>query len=116
LPIVVPFSRYFVLLGVIFATVLIAKAAYSMVMGHAYAGTRAVAVIAGLMTLVSAFTIYKIVILNLLHSNSTTVTNNMKVTSTGDAPIDPHLPINPPTVTTTRPQRSGVPVIPLSSN
>jgi hypothetical protein len=116
LPIVVPFARYFVLLGVVFATVMLIMAAYSMVMGHSYAGTRAIAVIAGLMTLLSAFTIYKIVILDLLNSNSTTVTSNSKSTSSGNAPVAPNLPVNPPTVTNTRPARSGVPVIPLSQN
>jgi hypothetical protein len=116
LPIVPVFCRYFIILGVVIATVFVAKAGYSMCFGHAYAGTRAVAAITGLATLLCAFTIYKIVILNLMHANSTTVQSNVKsVAGAGNPTQTPNVPIVPQ-VPNGQPPRAGIPVIPLSGN
>jgi len=116
LPIVPVFCRYFIILGVVIATVFVAKAGYSMCFGHAYAGTRAIAAITGLATLLCAFTIYKIVILNMLNSNSTTVQANVKsVAGAGNPTYLPNVPIVP-TNANTQPPRAGIPVIPLSQN
>jgi hypothetical protein len=116
LPIVPVFCRFLVILGVVTATVLVSKAAYSMCFGHAYAGTRAIAAMTGLATLLCAFTIYKIVILNILNSNSTTVQANVKNAANAGNPTSlPNLPIVP-AAPGGRPARAGIPVIPDSQN
>jgi hypothetical protein len=99
LPFVPVFGRYLIILGVVFATVKISLAAYAMVMGHPYAGSRAIAAASGLLMLMASYTIYKIVIMNTTHSNSTTVTNQsfqstgqVTPTSGPDTPVVPAAP------------------------
>lgn len=59
-----PFARFLVKLGVVFATVLMAFAAFSVVLGHKDAGKRVVSTAGGLILLLMGYTIYKIVILD----------------------------------------------------
>lgn len=70
LPTVRTFCRYLVILGVVSATVWMALAMYAMVMGHPYAGSRAVGTIAGLMLLLGGYTIWKVVQMNTFNAMS----------------------------------------------
>ncbi len=76
LPTVWTFSRYLVILGVVSATIFMSMAAYSMVMGNPYGGSRVMGAAAGLMLLLSAYTIWKIVQMNTYNANSDTPAQN----------------------------------------
>lgn len=71
LPTVRTFSRYLVTLGVVAATVFMALAAWSMVMGSQYGGARVMGAACGLLMLLAGYTIWKIVTMNTFHANST---------------------------------------------
>lgn len=71
LPTVRTFSRYLVILGVVFATVFVSMAAWSMVMGGQYGAARVMGAVGGLLMLLAGYTIYKIVQMNTFHANST---------------------------------------------
>lgn len=64
LPIVKPFCRKIVILGVVFATVFMAFAAFSVVLGHKDSGQRVIGAAAGLMLLLMGYSIYKVVQIN----------------------------------------------------
>jgi hypothetical protein len=64
MPTVLKFARVLVIAGVVFACVLFAFAAFSLVLGHERAGQRVVATGGGLMLLLAGYTIYKIVMVN----------------------------------------------------
>jgi hypothetical protein len=70
LPTVKTFCRYLVILGVVMATIWMAMAAYGMVLGLPYAGSRVLGTAMGLMMLLSAFTIWKIVQMNTFNGNT----------------------------------------------
>ena len=117
MPFVTTMCRYLVLMGVVFATVKIALASYAVAMGHPYAGSRVIAAASGLLILLSAYTIWKIVTLNTMHLNSTNYTNNPRpqLGQGTTALTKSNLPVVP-AAPTGRPNRSGVPVTPLSGN
>lgn len=77
LPTVWTFSRYLVILGVVSATIFMSMAAYSMVMGNPYGGSRVLGAAAGMMLLLSAYTIWKIVQMNTYNANSDTPAQNI---------------------------------------
>ena len=64
LPIIKPFCRKIVILGVVFATIFMAFAAFSVVLGHKDAGQRVIGTAAGLMLLLMGYSIYKVVQIN----------------------------------------------------
>lgn len=64
MPTVRKFARLLVLLGVVFATVLIGFAAMSMCLGHPFAGGRVISTAAGLLILLAGCTIYKVIMIN----------------------------------------------------
>lgn len=64
------FARYLVILGVVSATIFMSLAAWSMVLGHPYGASRVVGAAAGLILLLSGYTIWKIVQMNTTDSNS----------------------------------------------
>lgn len=64
LPIVRWFARYLVILGVVVATIYMAFAAYSLVNGNRNGPARVALAAGGLMMLLCAFTIWKIIIIN----------------------------------------------------
>ena len=70
LPTVRTFSRYLVILGVVFSTVFVTMAAWSMVFGNQYGAARVLGAVGGLLMLLAGYTIYKIVQLNTMHANS----------------------------------------------
>ncbi len=72
LPTVWTFSRYLVILGVVSATIFMALAAWSMILGHPYGAARVVGAAAGLLMLLSAYTIWKVVQMNTFNANSDT--------------------------------------------
>ncbi|HEY9678116.1 MAG TPA: hypothetical protein V6C76_08900 [Drouetiella sp.] len=118
LPTVRTFSRYLVILGVVCATVFMALAAYSMVLGHPYGGARVLGTAAGLMLLLMGYTIWKIVQMNTFKamSNNPAISQNRPQTAqVNDANMTaPDLPIQPGTgVGGTG--RSGIPVQPLGN-
>jgi len=118
LPTVWTFSRYLVIAGVVLATVFMSLACYSMVVGSPYAGNRVIACAAGLMMLLSAYTIWKIVQMNTFRANS----NDPPQVRQGatDAQVQdafmfrPDVPATPNGNTTTG-NRQGVPVVPLGN-
>lgn len=121
LPTVRRLSRLFVLIGVVSATIFLAFAAYSVVLGHREGGSRVVGAVAGLLVLLSAYTIWKIVIVNSFALRGmpnprldTNLFNRPQTAPVNDAnlqapnvPSTPAIPQNPLV-------RSGIPVIPLS--
>lgn len=66
LPSVKPFCKILVILGVVFATVYMVFAAYSVVLGHKDAGSRVTGAAGGLILLLMAYSIYKVVMINAL--------------------------------------------------
>ncbi len=74
LPVVRQFSRYSILFGVVMATVLFSLAAYGLTMGERGSGQRIIGTAAGLLILLMAFTIYKLLVNNMINSNVTTST------------------------------------------
>ncbi|SRR5579875_638387 len=116
LPTVKTFARYLVLMGVVAATVWMALAAYSVVLGNPYGGARVISAAAGLMTLLAAYTIWKIVQMNTFHANSATPGQVISKAGGGqvsDAYLNPpNLPITP-NGGRQQPQRSGIPLVPF---
>jgi len=116
LPTVWTFSRYLVLAGVVSATVFMSIAAYGMVLGHPYGGSRVIGAAAGLMLLLSAYTIWKIVQMNTFNANSDTPAQIN--TGAFDAQVQdafmnrPQVPLPGASGTA---GRSGVPVQPLGN-
>jgi hypothetical protein len=118
LPHVQILARYLVILGVVAATVMMAFAAYSVVLGEDGAGARVIHIAGGLMLLFMAFTIWKIAQANMrgLDDNGRwDVSNHMpadKILLPDPRPRQavPEPPAVPP------PLRSGVPVYPDSAN
>ncbi|MDX2105670.1 MAG: hypothetical protein SFY67_04635 [Candidatus Melainabacteria bacterium] len=118
LPTVWSFSRYLVIAGVVLATIFMSLACYSMVVGSPYAGNRVIACAAGLMMLLSAYTIYKIVQMNTFKANS----NDPPQIRHGatDAKVQDAFMYRPDTPTipggnTTTGNRQGLPVAPLAN-
>jgi hypothetical protein len=117
LPTVRTFSRYLVILGVVCATVFMALAAYSVVLGHPYGGARVIGTAAGFMLLLMGYTIWKIVQMNTFKamSNLPAINQNRPQTAqVNDAyMVPPGLPVNPGGGGATG--RSGIPVQPLGN-
>lgn len=119
LPTVWTFSRYLVIAGVVFATIMMALACYSMVVGSPYAGNRVIACAFGLMMLLSAYTIWKIVQMNTFNANSDTPA---QIRHGSDLPVQdafmhrPDTPVVPGSGSSAgNGQRPGVPVAPLAN-
>ena len=70
LPVVKRFARYAVLLGIVFATVLIAFAAYGLIMGQRGSSEKIIGTAAGLIVLLLAFSIYSLLISNTINGSS----------------------------------------------
>lgn len=112
-PTVRRFARYLVILGVVSATIFMALAAWSMVLGHPYGASRVIGAVAGMMLLLSAYTIYKIVQLNTTNSNSDAPAqiNRGATTAQVNNAFRPNVPATPGGATSNG--RSGFPVQPL---
>jgi len=117
LPTVWTFSRYLVILGVVSATIFMSLAAWSMILGHPYGGARMIGAAAGLMLLLSAYTIWKVVQMNTFNANSDTPAQNN--TKAGGGQVQDAFMFRPGTPGTpggnTSTGRSGVPVQPLGN-
>ncbi len=115
LPTVWTFSRYLVILGVVSATIFMSMAAYSMVMGNPYGGSRVFGAAAGMMLLLSAYTIWKIVQMNTYNANSDTPAQNVSRPSTAQVQDAFMSRANTPDAPGASGSngRSGVPVEPL---
>ncbi len=115
LPTVKTFCRYLVILGVVAATIWMAMAMYSMVMGHPYGGARVRGSIAGFMLLVMGYTIWKIVQMNTFNAMSDAPAisqNRANEAQVSDAFVQPpQVPGAGGAVGGAT--RSGVPVLPL---
>jgi hypothetical protein len=118
LPTVRTFCKYLVILGVVVATIWMSLGAYSMVLGHPYAGSRVIGTAAGLILLLSGYTIWKIVKMNTFNDNTTDnaqalLTNSAQPTQPTVAP-SAQLNTDPiPAAPGGRANRSGLPVQPL---
>lgn len=84
LPVVKRFARYAVLLGVVFATVLLAFATSSLVMGQRGSSEKIIGTGVGLIVLLLAFSIYNLLISNAANQSSSTTT---LTSSTNTTPI-----------------------------
>lgn len=73
LPTVRTFSRYLVILGVVVATIFVAMASIGVVMGNRGATERVIGAVGGLLLLLAAYTIWKVVQMNTFDFNSTEV-------------------------------------------
>jgi hypothetical protein len=117
LPTVRTFSRYLVLLGVVCATVFMAIASTKVIMGSRDGGACVIGAASGLMMLLSAYTVWKIVSMNTMGANSNDAPVISQQSGQGTATNLPQasVPIIP-TIPNTATQRSGIPVVPLSGN
>ncbi len=115
LPTVWTFSRYLVILGCVSATIFMALAAWSMIMGNPYGASRVIGAAAGLMLLLSGYTIWKIVQMNTYDGNSDNPAENKKKAGGGEVPAA--FMFRPPGNAggATSQGRSGVPVQPLGN-
>ncbi len=119
LPTVATFSRYLVILGVVSATVFMALAAYSVVMGNPYGGARVIGAASGLLFLMAAYTIWKIVTMNTFGANSPDTARAQNRTQQGlvqDAFMTrPLTPVTPNGGVNGGAARGGVPVQPFGN-
>ena len=117
IPTVATFCRYLILLGVVMATVFMALAAWSMVMGNPYGGARVIGAAAGLLFLLGSYTVYKIVMMNMFHGNALDQARPAnRPANLQDAFMGrPNLPVTPGGGTNNGANRGGVPVVPLGS-
>lgn len=76
LPVVRKFCYWAVVLGVVFATVMLSVAAYGMVMSHRGSADKVISTVAGLMVLLMAYTIYSLLIRNAQTSTSQSIQTN----------------------------------------
>jgi|GEM_PF-474356 len=117
LPVIRPMCRWLILVGMVAATIWVATGALSVVLGHPLAGIRVAQAFFGLGLLLCAYTIYKIVVLNMMHRNSDVLSARMHrphdalvqdrfVQPSGTPPIPYQTPITLP--------RPGIPVAPLA--
>ena len=116
LPTVKTFARWLVILAVVSATIWMALAAWSMVLGHPYGGSRVISSAAGLILILMAFTIYKIVQLNTFkgnNSNPAISQNRPFDAQVSDAYVNPTNTPKPPGTSRSNPSRFGVPLEPL---
>src|SRR5690606_25257569 len=65
-------------------TIFMALASWSMIMGHPYGASRVIGAAAGLMLLLSAYTIWKIVQMNTYNANSDDPAQNKQKAGGGD--------------------------------
>jgi hypothetical protein len=123
LPTVRKLSRLFVLIGVVSATIFLAFAAYSVVLGHREGGSKVIGAAGGLLLLLCAYTIWKIVIVNSFAYRGmpnptldTQLFNRPQVAPVDDANIAPiNLPVRPTQVNNPY-VHSGIPVVPASGH
>jgi hypothetical protein len=115
LPTVRTFCRYLVILGVVSATIWMALAMYSAVMGHPYGGARVIGSVAGLMLLLMGYTIWKIVQMNTFNamSDRPAISQNRPNDAQTNNMNPPDVPPANPGVGGGGATRSGVPVLPL---
>lgn len=117
IPTVATFCRYLIILGAVIATVYMAMAAWSMVMGNQYGAARVLGAATGLLFLLASYTIYKIVMMNMFHGNSL---DQARPANRPDNLQDafmgrPNLPVTPGGGTNNGANRGGVPVVPLGN-
>lgn len=115
LPTVRTFCRYLVILGVVVSTIWMALAAYSMVLGHPYGGSRVIGTVAGLMLLLMGYTIWKIVQMNTFKANSNNPAQNRHKQGGGGGPLQQPNLYGPGGAGAGGQGRSGIPVQPFGN-
>jgi len=119
LPTVQTFSRYLVILGVVAATIFMSLAAWAMVQGNPYGGARVMGSAAGLLMLLAAYTVWKIVQMNTFGANSNNPAISQNRTNTAQVPgafmARPNVPVTPNQGQIGGAPRDGVPVQPLGN-
>lgn len=116
LPTVRTFARYLVILGVVSATIWMAIAATSVILGSRDGGSRVIGSVAGLMLLLMGYTIWKIVQMNTFNRNADTPAisqNRPTDAQVSDAYINPSTVPPAPGGGRPGPDRFGVPLEPL---
>lgn len=113
-------SRYFVILAVVVATILMAFGAYGIILGHENAGSKVVFCAGGLMLLLMSFTMWKVLQANMVSLNDGGITDENQVQLPRQILLPDEVPrsagaptINFPLAPIAAP-RSGIPVAPLS--
>ncbi len=119
LPTVATFGRYLVILGVVVATIFMALASYSIVSGSQYGGARVIGSAAGLILLLMAYTIWKVVQMNTFNPIASFMSQNIARPNQALVPLSSYGGTNTPIIPTapnTSPARSGVPLAPLGAS
>lgn len=115
LPTVQTLSRFLIIAAVVIATILMAWAAYAVVMGQDGAGARVIGTAGGLILLLMSFTIWKIIQANAAGYNDQgkwdTINDGLPPRIILPTQLQTQYPAQP-----NRPARSGVPVLPDSGN
>lgn len=117
LPVIRPMCRWLILIGLVAATIWVATGSLSVVLGHPLAGIRVAQAFFGLGLLLCAYTIYKIVILNMVHRNSDVLSARMHRPNDAlvqDKFVQPSSSPPIPYQTPITPTRPGIPVAPLA--
>lgn len=110
-------ARWFVIIGLVAATIYVAFASFSIITGQSHGGNRVIAAAAGVMLLLMGYTIFKIMVMNSIDANSIDNQNSIskqlpehglakEKQRTADTP---RLPLGQ----SSAPGRSGLPVQPL---
>ncbi len=119
LPTVATFGRYLVILGVVCATIFMALASYSIVSGSQYGGARVIGSAAGLILLLMAYTIWKVVQMNTFNPIASFLSQNVSRPTQALVPLSSYGGTNTPGLPATipaSPARSGVPLEPLGAS
>lgn len=113
------FARFLVKLGVVFATVMLIIASLAVMFGHRDGGARVVSVVGGLMLLLSAYTIWKQVMLDTHYFGNYTPNNPDQIIPRPEPNREAPQPANTPGVpggARTVPPRTNMKVLPLGAS
>lgn len=121
LPSIRTITRLFVVLGIVCATVYLGFAAFSVINGQMHSGSKVLGTAAGVMLLVMAYTIYKVLLVNAIYKTSDNETADVlrHLSNLGEVPgTDRNFADTPiiPLSTSGGIPRSGLKVQPLSGN
>lgn len=115
IPTVGKVGRYFVILAVVVGTILLAFAAFGVILGQQNAGAKVTFSAGGLMLLFMAFTIWKVAQANMVNWNEGGKVDENKSRLPHQIILPDVVPSSQSPVAPGTPPRSGIPVAPLGS-